>query len=106
MARAVTVTEFRDWVRQTKIMKLTWAKILSETDRFAEDMRETAPVSGDEVALLAKYFYLSLDTRDMNIFYIETNREDIGVRSGGPERGTILDVLEQKLLSLRGDDHE
>lgn len=79
MAEAITAQEFQDWLEKNK--NLTWD--------FSGFSSKGCPI--------VKYFYLSFDTRDMKIFYIKTDNEDV-FGSHTDTSDTVLTALEERIL--------
>lgn len=82
-AAPVTVKQLADWVEKNKSRTWNWPSI----------------GKGKELTLEMKYIYFSLDTRDMEIWYIRTEGggHPIEVSDKDEFDGTILDLLEKRL---------
>jgi hypothetical protein len=100
MPRAVSITEFKEWLRRPEILQYTWAKPKFEGDDMAEDFRDLE--GGKMGKTYAKYFNLELDTRDMKIYGITVTgaMEPFAVRDGNDEKETILEVIEKEFRRI------
>lgn len=91
-AEAVSLKEFVKWI--DKNINRTW----NHGPKLRDFGKRTLEV---------KYFYPSIDTRDMKVFYINTSGwGDINVSHSEEFDGTILELLEKKLDERKAKNKE
>jgi len=110
MARAVTITEFKEWLRRPDILGLTWYRPFKPfEDEVAEDFKDIKrDMIVDKMNGGVKYLDIGIDTRDMKIWRISGNggyAEAMSIRDSAGEEETILDEMEKQMRKVTdGED--
>lgn len=89
-AREISLKEFNDWLNENT--HLTWCMQKKfKIGGFGSKHPEAGPY--------IKYIYPSIDTRDMKIYHIKTDRFEVDFRDEFD--GTILDLLLHKIRKYK-----
>lgn len=90
---AVSPRQFLDWLKEN--LHKTW--YMGKNGGFGSAKEDATP--------FYKYFYLSLDTRDMKIFHIGTNMGPVDFRDEPTsDEKNILDLLSEKVKKSNQKD--
>ena len=99
-SRAVSLTEFRDWLRSPEIIRHTWFHGRKRAAKDFNDLKGRGPIENS--TMIAKYFHLDFDTRDMKIYGLSFSGwgNDIYVRDGEVGYKNVLDHLQAKFEEI------
>jgi hypothetical protein len=88
LKKSVTIKEFSDWVDKNK--HYTW--LIGKDGGFNPD---------NKGGPLMKYIHPVIDTRDMSIYRITFDREELNVDFRDEDEGeSVLDVLDNKIKKM------